>query len=81
MDLGERKLKDLDRAVRLFQLDAPGLDTRAVPAAGQRAGGSARDMRAGPGGTVAGTPADELAVLPSIRRVPPPVAPGQAGGN
>src|SRR6185369_13833808 len=35
-DLGERTLKDLDRPVRLFQLDAPGLDTRAPPA-GQRA--------------------------------------------
>src|SRR5215471_13005490 len=67
MDLGERKLKDLDRAVRLFQLAAPGLDTRAVPAAGQRAGGSAYDMLAGPGGAVAGTFADDLAVLPSER--------------
>ena len=67
MDLGERKLKDLDRAVRLFQLAAPGLDTQAVPAAGQRAGGSAYDMLAGPGGAVAGTFADDLAVLPSER--------------
>jgi conflict system STAND superfamily ATPase len=29
LDLGERTLKDLDRPVRLFQLAAPGLDTRA----------------------------------------------------
>jgi class 3 adenylate cyclase len=29
VDLGERRLKDLDRPVRLFQLAAPGLDTRA----------------------------------------------------
>jgi class 3 adenylate cyclase len=29
LDLGERMLKDLDRPVRLFQLAAPGLDTRA----------------------------------------------------
>src|SRR5215471_10660592 len=41
VDLGQHRLKDLDRPVRLFQLAAPGLDTRAVPAAGQRAGGSA----------------------------------------
>jgi len=27
VDLGEQKLKDLDRSVRLFQLAAPGLDT------------------------------------------------------
>ena len=26
VDLGERRLKDLDRPVRLFQLAAPGLD-------------------------------------------------------
>jgi class 3 adenylate cyclase/tetratricopeptide (TPR) repeat protein len=42
VDLGERKLKDLDRPVRLFQLVAPGLDTPpgldapAGPAAGPR---------------------------------------------
>jgi class 3 adenylate cyclase len=34
MDLGERRLKDLDRPVRLFQLAAPGLDARAPLAAG-----------------------------------------------
>src|SRR5215467_2578922 len=33
MDLGERKLKDLDRPVRVFQLAAPGLDIQAPPAA------------------------------------------------
>src|SRR5580693_10476311 len=41
VDLGERTLKDLDRPVRLFQLAAPGLDTRAPPAAGQCGGGAA----------------------------------------
>src|SRR5262249_49162151 len=30
-DMGERTLKDLDRPVRLFQLAAPGFDTRATP--------------------------------------------------
>jgi class 3 adenylate cyclase len=36
VDLGERRLKDLDRPVRLFRLAAPGLDTRApLAAAGQ----------------------------------------------
>src|SRR5215467_2620079 len=35
VDLGERKLKDLDRPVRLFELAAPGLDSRVPPAAGQ----------------------------------------------
>ena len=39
LDLGERKLKDLDRPVRLFQLAAAGLDTWPPPA-GQHAGGS-----------------------------------------
>jgi predicted ATPase/class 3 adenylate cyclase len=47
IDLGERKLKDLDRPVRLFQLAAPGLDTRAPPDAGQRAAGLADDMLTG----------------------------------
>ena len=37
LDLGERTLKDLGRPVRLFQLAAPGLDTRAPSAAGQPA--------------------------------------------
>jgi predicted ATPase/class 3 adenylate cyclase len=50
IDLGERMLKDLDRPVRLFQLAAPGLDTRAAPAAGQRAGGSAYDTLPVPSG-------------------------------
>jgi len=53
LDLGERKLKDLDRPVRLFQLVAPGLGTRA-PLAGQRAGGSAPDMLAAPRGAEPG---------------------------
>jgi class 3 adenylate cyclase len=53
LDLGERKLKDLDRPVRPFQLAAPGLDTRAPPA-GQRAGGPARDMPAAPRGAEPG---------------------------
>jgi hypothetical protein len=47
MDLGERKLKDLDRPVRLFQLTAGGLDTQVPPDAGQRAAGLAHDMLAG----------------------------------
>src|SRR2546427_8378578 len=47
IDLGERKLKDLDRPVRLFELAAPGLDTQAPPAAGHRADGLARDILAG----------------------------------
>jgi predicted ATPase/class 3 adenylate cyclase/DNA-binding CsgD family transcriptional regulator len=34
VDLGERRLKDLDRPVRLFQLAAPGLDTPDQPTAG-----------------------------------------------
>jgi predicted ATPase/class 3 adenylate cyclase len=37
MDLGEQKLKDLDRPVRLFQLAAPGLEVPAGPAAAPRA--------------------------------------------
>jgi len=36
VDLGEQQLKDLDRAVRLFQLAAPGLDVPVAPAAGPR---------------------------------------------
>jgi class 3 adenylate cyclase len=48
VDLGERKLKDLDRPVRLFQLAAPGLDTGGPPAAGR------------PGrGRIGATPAEE----------------------
>ena len=38
VDLGEQKLKDLDRPVRLFQLAAPGLDTPPVLDAGPRPG-------------------------------------------
>ena len=34
VDVGERRLKDLDRPVRLFQLAAPGLDTPVLAAAG-----------------------------------------------
>jgi class 3 adenylate cyclase len=52
-DLGEHALKDLDRPVRLFQLAAPGLDTRAPPA-GQRAGGPAHHMPAAPRGAEPG---------------------------
>ena len=35
-DVGERRLKDLDRPVRLFQLTAAGLDTQALPGGGRR---------------------------------------------
>jgi class 3 adenylate cyclase/tetratricopeptide (TPR) repeat protein len=52
-DLGERTLKDLDRPVRLFQLAAAGLDTRAPPAA-QRAAGPARAPAAAPIGAEPG---------------------------
>jgi class 3 adenylate cyclase len=52
-DLGEHTLKDLDRPVRLFQLAAAGLDTRAPPA-GQPAGRSARAMSAAPPGAEPG---------------------------
>jgi len=48
VDLGERTLKDLDRPVRLFQLTARGLDTRAQSAAGQAGGGAAAVTRALP---------------------------------
>src|SRR6516162_71909 len=51
-DVGERRLKDLNRPVRLFQLAAPGLDTTAAPA-GQRAGGPALGMVASPPGAFA----------------------------
>jgi len=40
VDLGERTLKDLDRPVRLYQLAAPGLDTRTPLGAGQPGGGT-----------------------------------------
>ena len=42
-DVGEHRLKDLDRPVRLFQLTAAGLDTQAPPA------GERRDAGAGAG--------------------------------
>ncbi|HEY3033726.1 MAG TPA: NB-ARC domain-containing protein, partial [Streptosporangiaceae bacterium] len=47
LDLGERALKDLDRPVRLFQLAAPGLDTRAPPV-GHRAGGPTHHVPVAP---------------------------------
>jgi predicted ATPase/class 3 adenylate cyclase len=81
IDLGERKLKDLDRPVRVFQLAAPGLDTHVPPAAGQRAGGSAYDMLAVPGGAAsrASAPArpHEAAAgeAPLAGMVPVPVTP------
>jgi class 3 adenylate cyclase/tetratricopeptide (TPR) repeat protein len=45
VDVGEHKLKDLDRPVRLFQLAAPGLDTQVLPPAGEPGGGAAGDAR------------------------------------
>ena len=45
LDLGERKLKDLDRPVRLFQLTAPGPDPRPPRAAAQPAARAARQTR------------------------------------
>jgi class 3 adenylate cyclase/tetratricopeptide (TPR) repeat protein len=57
-DLGEHRLKDLDRPVRLFQLAAPGLGAWAGPVAGRQAAGlprngmaaaPARDVDPGPG--------------------------------
>ena len=44
VDVGEHRLKDLDRPVRLFQLSAPGLDPQA-PGAGER---PASDLPRGP---------------------------------
>jgi class 3 adenylate cyclase len=52
VDLGDRRLKDLDRPVRLFQLAAQGQDTRALLAAAQPAAGRCRERsrrRACPG--------------------------------
>jgi class 3 adenylate cyclase/tetratricopeptide (TPR) repeat protein len=46
VDLGERRLKDLDRPVRLFELAAPGVDSRVPPAAGQPGHGAASEMPA-----------------------------------
>ena len=45
-DLGERKLKDLDRPVRLFELAAPGLDSRVPRAIGQAAREAASEVPA-----------------------------------
>jgi hypothetical protein len=46
VDLGEHRLKDLDRPVRLFQLAAPGLEapvTGGLPVRGEPSGAMARD--------------------------------------
>jgi hypothetical protein len=55
VDLGEHRLKDLDRPVRLFQLAAPGLEAT-VPAdlagPGEPSGAMARDETV-PGGIAA----------------------------
>jgi class 3 adenylate cyclase/tetratricopeptide (TPR) repeat protein len=45
-NLGERKLKDLDRPVRLFELAAPGLDSWILRAAGQAGRGAAGEVPA-----------------------------------
>jgi predicted ATPase/class 3 adenylate cyclase/DNA-binding CsgD family transcriptional regulator len=50
VDAGERRLKDLDRPVRLFQLAAPGLDAPVPPAGRGAAGAAAVSGWAGPGG-------------------------------
>src|SRR5262249_11717352 len=63
-EVGERALKDMDRPVRLFQLAAPGLDTRAPPA-GQPAGGAAPAMQAAP-------PGAELGAFPAAATPGPP---------
>src|SRR5262249_39292197 len=52
LDLGERKLKDLDRPVRLFRLAAPGLDT--PPAGGPLGRGGAAIVPAARGEGAAG---------------------------
>jgi class 3 adenylate cyclase len=62
VDLGERRLKDLDRPVRLFQLAAPGLDTQASLAAGQSGGGSR------PGTSVAASMPGTLSPGDTLRR-------------
>jgi predicted ATPase/class 3 adenylate cyclase/DNA-binding CsgD family transcriptional regulator len=46
LDLGERKLKDLDRPVRVFQLAAPGLVAQAPPVAEQHPGKPAQTVPA-----------------------------------
>jgi class 3 adenylate cyclase len=56
VDLGEHRLKDLDRPVRLFQLAAPGLEATVpagLPGPGQPSGAMARDKTV-PGGLAAG---------------------------
>jgi class 3 adenylate cyclase len=53
VDLGERRLKDLDRPVRLFQLAAPGLEARDSPAAAQLGGGAVAATRTLPRDTAA----------------------------
>jgi class 3 adenylate cyclase len=53
VDLGERRLKDLDRPVHLFQLAAPGLDPRAPLAAEQ------------PGAPGEATPSPEISAIPA----------------
>jgi class 3 adenylate cyclase/tetratricopeptide (TPR) repeat protein len=50
VDLGQRRLKDLDRPVRLFQLAAPGLDPPVPATTGQPGGGD--DEAAGADGVV-----------------------------
>ena len=45
VDLGEHTLKDLDRPVRLFEVAAPGLEVRDLPAAGRSGGGAAAATR------------------------------------
>ena len=54
VDLGEHKLKDLDRPVRLFQLAAPGLESprsAGLPVRGEPSGATARDKTIPGGGT------------------------------
>jgi YVTN family beta-propeller protein len=67
VDLGEQKLKDLDRPVRLYQLAAPGLDPPAL------------DVPSGPGGG----PRLERAILPRgpSPELPAPAAAGAAAAS
>jgi adenylate cyclase len=57
VEVGEYRLKDLDRPVRLFQLAAPGLGSPAGPTAGRQA---------------AGLPRGRIAVLPFQNISPDP---------
>ena len=72
VNLGERKLKDLDRPVRLFRLAAPGLETGAPQAAGQPGRGAAADdgpSRAAPAAlesAAVAAAAPEAAVAPGV---------------